>query len=144
MKVFGERNSGTIYLYLLIRENFGLQYLGHHWDSIFGWKHDIVDPAKIANDPYIAQRTLFLHIYKNPYSWAISMHKKPHHMYHTGYINGNKKTPRKFDDFLKYPWQEKEKFASENEDRSTITIDLRNYKNLFQMRYVKLQSHLGL
>lgn len=142
-KVLGERNSGTNYLYMLMRENFNLQYLGHHWDSIFGWKHDIVDLERIENDPYIAERTLFLYIHKNPYSWAISMHKKPHHMRHTSYEKGAK-TPRPFKDFLDHPWNESESFSSGNESRSTITIDLRNYKDLFKMRSTKIKSHLDL
>ena len=106
IKVYGERNSGTNYLSALIRLNFsvreldgcvpwpvmGLQLIlpgreavrdvwfsktfGHN----FGWKHMCVRPVAELKQYTISSRRLhFVTITKNPYSWLLSMHRRPYH-----------------------------------------------------------------
>ena len=137
-KIYGERNSGTNYLYQLFRRNFNLKYLGHHWDSPFQWKHDILDYTEFKDSKDLADQTLFLHIYKNPYSWSISMHHKPHHMNHMC------KKEITMSEFLNSNWDEKNMFSSGSEDIDTITVNLQSYENVFDLRYKKMDSHLGL
>ena len=72
IKVFGERNSGTNYLSSLLKRNVSEVGLG----AKFGWKHGLVDHERIAKE---GKDTLFLAIFKSPYSWAVSMNGKPHH-----------------------------------------------------------------
>ena len=137
-KIYGERNSGTNYLYNLIRKNFNLKYLGHHWDSPFQWKHDLINYEQFKEEDYLADKTMFLCIYKNPYSWALSMHYKPHHMSHLAKKNIS------MESFLNRGWNEEAKFASLHERRGTISINLQKYNHVFDLRYKKLDSHLNI
>ncbi len=75
IKIYGEQNSGTIYLEWLLKKNLDATLL----DSYdFGWKHRIA-PAEDELTDKMKQEVLFLCLVKNPYSWLISMHKRPYH-----------------------------------------------------------------
>lgn len=87
IQTFGERNSGTNHLKRLVSEYMHCpdNFLGS-WASeknpingakLFGYKHYYAEHRKLACD---AQReTLFLVIYKNPYTWIRSTLIKPYH-----------------------------------------------------------------
>jgi hypothetical protein len=75
IKIYGEQNSGTIYLEWLLKKNLDATLL----DSYdFGWKHRIA-PSKDELTEKMKQEVLYLCLVKNPYSWLISMHKRPYH-----------------------------------------------------------------
>lgn len=72
IKIYGERNSGTIYLEWLLKNNFNIELLDK---PITGWKHRIA-PSKeeissLDND------ICYVCLVKNPYSWLLSMQKRP-------------------------------------------------------------------
>lgn len=73
IKIYGERNTGTKYLEWLINKNLGIEP-----DAGFrlGWKHRLIpeDPGCFEKD---SPDTLFICMTKNPYSWLLSMHKRP-------------------------------------------------------------------
>lgn len=146
VKVYGERNSGTIYLSELIRLNFvakelrgfvpwpvsGLQFLlpgreavrdtffSTTFGSNLGWKHMCVRPVEQLQQYSISSRRLhFVTITKNPYSWLLSMHRRPYHQYY--------KTALSFEEFLTTPWQTTGRDGTEQ----TIAnpIELWNVKN---------------
>lgn len=146
VKVYGERNSGTIYLSELIRLNFvakelrgfvpwpvgGLQlilpgreavrdaFFSTTFGSNLGWKHMQVKPVEQLQQYSISSRRLhFITITKNPYSWLLSMHRRPYHQYYDAALS--------FEEFLTTPWQT----TSRDGTKQTIAnpIELWNVKN---------------
>ena len=86
IQIYGERNSGTKYLTQLISEN-ALDpdvVLGSYASKkdpvnkakMIGYKHYYPQAAKLAQHQ---SKTLFLVVYKNPYTWIRSMLSKPYH-----------------------------------------------------------------
>ncbi len=93
IKVYGERNSGTNYLISLLEANMK----GNDVKIVqkkYGWKHRFVDAQELRKAD--TQHTLFIHISKDPYSWVVSMHGKPHHAPHLYGLD--------FDTFLNSEW----------------------------------------
>jgi hypothetical protein len=91
LKVYGERNSGTIYLEWLLRKNFEIEILE---TPETGWKHRI---APSQEEIAVLEKDIhFVCLVKNPYSWLISMHKRP-------YMHEELKK-LSFSDFLKYSY----------------------------------------
>jgi hypothetical protein len=74
IKIYGERNSGTIYLEWLIHKNLVAEVVE---GFEFGWKHRIA-PAQDELSDLMKNEILFLCLVKNPYSWLLSMHKRPY------------------------------------------------------------------
>lgn len=85
VQIYGERNSGTNHLARLLQDNMrqpdrllGLKEseatpLG---TRIFGYKHWFVDPAKFTDSRQ--PRTLFVVIWRNPYTWLRAMMARPY------------------------------------------------------------------
>ena len=74
IKIYGERNTGTIYLEWLMNNNLDVKLLN---DFTLGWKHRLAP----ENDELTAEtkdNTIFICLVKNPYSWVYSMHKRPY------------------------------------------------------------------
>ena len=92
IKIYGEQNSGTIYLEWLLNKNLDTTLLDSYE---FGWKHRIA-PSEDELTEKIKQEVLFLCLVKNPYSWLISMHKRPYHHESLRKLS--------FLDFLKYSY----------------------------------------
>lgn len=92
IKIYGEQNSGTIYLEWLLNKNLDTTLLDSYE---FGWKHRIA-PSEDELTDKIKQEVLFLCLVKNPYSWLISMHKRPYHHESLRKLS--------FLDFLKYSY----------------------------------------
>jgi Sulfotransferase domain len=91
VKVFGERNSGSIYLEWLLTHNLKVK-LVDHW--VLGWKHRLApDPTELTSE--VADLS-FVVIAKNPYAWTLSQHRRPHH------YEELRKLP--FADFLRFPF----------------------------------------
>ncbi len=73
IQIYGERNSGTNYLHFLMEENIRNVKVGYK----FGWKHGFAKIDEIKR--HIQPSDLILCMFKDPYSWIVSMHGKPHH-----------------------------------------------------------------
>jgi len=107
IKIYGERNTGTNYLIKLIDLNISCSLLrgsdpealraiqkwipGHEFllDIFFqltypanlGWKHSIVKQVDELKKTKICMKNIFfITITKNPYSWALSLFKRPYHL----------------------------------------------------------------
>jgi hypothetical protein len=123
VKIYGERNTGTNYLTKLMERNFlvkllpgvvpkyvtSLQKYFHDNESVrdlyfrftfpknLGWKHSLVKPVDHLQKYKITSTNLFfITLTKNPYSWLLSLYKKPYHSCIASYSD--------FDDFLIMPW----------------------------------------
>ena len=156
LKIYGERNTGTNYLGRLIDLNLDVQQIPgvipgwlssvQRWvhgkelarDSYFsltysrnlGWKHSQVLPAdEIRKLRICANDLYFVTLTKNPYSWLLSMYRRPYHRYFS----------RKPDlgTFLTTPW---EKVKRENvAGEIPGPVELWNIKNA---SYIQLQRKL--
>jgi hypothetical protein len=90
IKVFGERNSGSIYLEWLLANNLKVK-IADHW--VLGWKHRLApEPDELTAE---LRDLLFVVISKNPYAWALSQHRKPYHYEELKRLD--------FGDFLRFP-----------------------------------------
>jgi len=92
VKIYGERNTGTIYLEWLMTNNFRVNISN---TPEFGWKHRIA-PMKDELSEYAKNELIYLCLNKNPYSWLLSMHKRPYHHEELRKLS--------FSSFLKYPY----------------------------------------
>ena len=92
LKIFGERHTGTNALNLFIRENFDLR--SKYYDFL-GWKHRLA-PKKSEWVKHDTSNTLFIFLFRNPYSWLRSMYREP---YYHHYLKIN---DRSFEEFLKF------------------------------------------
>jgi hypothetical protein len=146
LKIYGERNTNTNYLSKLIGLNLEVQEIagvvpnwvskiqgvipGREWvkDLYFknshsenlGWKHTKVCPFDSYSNAFSEIANVgFITITKNPYSWLLSLYKKPYHQYY-------KKKPD-FEEFLTSPWKS---LGRDNVDKNWVTpIELWNIKN---------------
>ena len=85
IQIYGERNSGTTYLARLLQDNMrdpdnllGMLArdetpLGH---KTFGYKHWFIDSEKLTD--VREKSTLFVVIYRDPYTWLSAMMKRPY------------------------------------------------------------------
>ncbi len=92
IKIYGERNSGTIYLEWLLKKNLKAN-IAETYD--LGWKHRIAPSPEELNES-IKKNVIFLCLVKNPYSWLLSLHMRPYQH------DCLKKLS--FSDFLKYSY----------------------------------------
>lgn len=74
VKIYGERNSGTIYIEWLLKNNFDIKIID---TPDLGWKHRLA-PTEDELKERIKKEVIFVCIIKNPYSWLLSMHKRPY------------------------------------------------------------------
>jgi len=106
IKIYGERNTGTNYLFKLIELNLkakllpgsdpeflrsiqrwlpGHEYLLDLYSSItykknLGWKHSLVMQPEVLKSFKICSNDLhYITLTKNPYSWLLSLYKRPYH-----------------------------------------------------------------
>lgn len=117
IKIFGERNTGTNYAEQLLAANLGdvlvrgtvppawMRIAGSSEfsrDCYFrlterrnlGWKHRSVAALVAAGrNP----RLIFVTLVKNPYSWLLSLHRRPYHQ-----VSAPKSAS--FEDFIDAPW----------------------------------------
>lgn len=157
IKIYGERNTNTNYMSELIKLNLNVQeLLGTVPHSIakiqefvpgnetirdlyfyltyaknLGWKHTCVKPqSKLKKYELTKSDISFLTITKNPYSWLLSLYRKPYHQYsHSS----------DFESFLKTPWKT---VSRDNTDKVLSSpIELWNIKN---RSYLQLDSETSL
>ncbi len=147
IKIYGERNTGTNYLQRLIRLNFDqvvllrntapkyVYKIRREWliDVYFdltakqnlGWKHTCPDSSLIKSFAR-TKPLLVLTLTKNPYSFLLSLHKKPYHS----------DTPAdSFTEFLKTPWPPVRRDGCRD---IRYPVDLWNRKNA---SYLELEAH---
>ena len=125
IKLYGERNTNTRYIETLIRLNLDVEQLdgvvprfiksaqkvlpGKDWlrDVYFsltykhtlGWKHTCVKPAGELERYDVTRRGIsFISVTKNPYSWLLSLHRKP-------YNRQYRDSKPDFETFLQTPWR---------------------------------------
>jgi hypothetical protein len=94
--IIGERNCGTNWLSSVIAKNVGKNNLlsltnspsnakGMYkrypglYHSKFGWKHGFLRRDLISDASLGAASNVFVVIFRNPYSWLMSMQRMPHH-----------------------------------------------------------------
>jgi len=159
IKIYGERNTNTNYLEQLIRLNLDAEQIpgvvppylktiqkilpGKEWlrDWFFsmtpqhnlGWKHTrVMSGQELRHFDILKQGICFISITKNPYSWLLSLHRKPYsHQY-----SGSKPD---FETFLRTPWKT---VARDNcEHLLHSPIELWNIKNA---SYLQLEELNGL
>ena len=146
IKIYGERNTGTNYLHQLIDLNFDAVllsgsapgyvakvqrklpgnelikdlYFRFTFPRNLGWKHLKVPCANVLRQLSIcSKRILFVTVTKNPYSWLLSLYKRPYHAPQTALLD--------FEDFLRSPWRT---VRRENAPNMFINpIDMWNKKN---------------
>lgn len=154
LKLYGERNTGTNYLEELIRLNLHaetLRSIEPRWvellqkplpgknflvdlyflltiKSHLGWKHMLTEPTSSCFSPVIGARPIHVvTITKNPYSWLLSLYKRPHHY--------RGRLPSTFEEFLLTPWRT---VGREGSPRFFANpIDLWNQKNAAYLGMVK-------
>lgn len=92
VKVLGERNTATVYLEWLLRNNLQVDLLDYY---SLGWKHRLA-PGKEEIQQSGNQEVLFLCQVKNPYSWLLSMYRKPYGQEQLKELS--------FSEFIKFPF----------------------------------------
>lgn len=92
VKIYGERNSGTIYLEWLLQNNLDIKMAT---TPDLGWKHRLA-PVEDELTETVKKDIVFLCLVKNPYSWLLSMHKRPYHHEDLRKLS--------FTDFLRYSY----------------------------------------
>lgn len=147
VKIYGERNTGTNYLVKLVRSNLDVDllpgvvprlvhkyflgielpkdvYFGLTYGRNLGWKHALVaDPTCIRAMDVYGDDLVFLTLTKNPYSWLLSLYRRPYH------VRGPQRT---FEEFLTARWRPvgRERLNG----RSPNAMDLWNLKNASYLR----------
>ncbi|MDX1781515.1 MAG: hypothetical protein R3256_09350, partial [Thalassovita sp.] len=140
-QVIGERASATNLVRKLIEKNVQIDRT-----EALGWKH------AAPRMPAIPRDFLVVVVVRNAESWALSMHKRPWHLDPRLQVLG-------FSQFIRSPWRGivdrptdfeelrpdiADKVLGEHLQYDRHPITGRLFANLFQMRSVKLASHLGM
>ncbi len=158
IKIYGERNTNTNYMEKLIDLNLDAEQVpgvvphyiktiqkitpGKNWlrDLYFswsyqknlGWKHSRVNTARELKALDIDERDIcFLSITKNPYSWLLSLHRKPYNQQYRG-------ARPDFETFLKTPWKTEPRDNCEREFKNPIA--LWNIKNASYLQLLDLNG----
>ena len=125
IKIYGERNTNTNYLNKIIGLNLDVKLLpslapllvrriqrrlpGNEWlvdfymvnrfSNNLGWKHMCVSNVDRIQNSSLHQNNdiSYVTITKNPYSWLLSLHRRPYHQYY--------RNKPDFLTFLKTPWK---------------------------------------
>jgi len=148
IKIMGERNTGTNYVAKLVALNLEGElagtfprvltrlHLNPEWlrDAYFsltfsdnlGWKHAMA-PSREILERYGSGNVVFLTLTKNPYSWLLSMFKRPYH---------SARRFATFEEFLRAPWPSvrRERYAKSFDN----PMDMWNRKNA---SYLQLMSY---
>jgi hypothetical protein len=92
IKIYGERNTGTNYLASLIERNISFIELRENACAIspvdssialskmgkLGWKHRLVSAQHLQKNDIRRESILIITLTKNPYSWLLSLHRRPY------------------------------------------------------------------
>lgn len=162
LKLYGERHTGTNYFSKLIDLNLNiiqlpgvvdnskleilkndikLQDIESIRDSYFeltlrenlGWKHSR-PPISLINDLLKDHKIIFITLSKNPYSWLLSLYRKPYHQYYEKKLS--------FEEFLCSPWN-----TVGRDDTLSPINDLNNPIELWNIKnhsYMRLDKNLSI
>lgn len=124
IKIYGERNTNTRYMSKLIKLNLSVQevpgtvppavkklqrllpgkelvrdiYFHFTYSKNLGWKHTCAKSVEMLKSYNLVKNDLsFLTITKNPYSWLLSLYRRPYHQHY--------KSKPDFETFLQTPWK---------------------------------------
>lgn len=124
IKIYGERNTNTNYMSRLIKLNLDIRELSGSvpasvmrlqdsfpeeelvrdvyfyltYSRNLGWKHSCAKPMDALKRYAVARNNLYyLTITKNPYSWLLSLYRRPYHQCYPKKLD--------FEEFLKTPWR---------------------------------------
>lgn len=120
IKIFGERNSGTIFLTTLINNNFkNIHICSHELNGGTGWKHGIPNNFYLNK---LNEKVIYIVIFRELISWLNSMYHRPYHIHKRNnfyeFIISKIKSKTGYNCDVKYfPWE--------------------TSKNPFQLRYFK-------
>lgn len=158
LKIYGERNTGTNYLTELIDLNLGVDqipgvvpqwllkaqqkfpakelvrdlYFAMTFYRNLGWKHSQVKlPEDLCKYAICSNSLSFITVTKNPYSWLLSLYRRPYHQYFSEKPD--------FETFLSTPW----KSVGRDNVSGVITnpVELWNTKN---NSYIQLAKELSV
>lgn len=154
LKMYGERNTNTNYMSKLLQLNLDVTevpgvvppivmklqrkllgkelvrdlYFNFTYAKNLGWKHTCVKPEDELNKYKLVKTNLiFLTITKNPYSWLLSLYRRPYHQYYSNAPSLEK--------FLQYKWK--------TIGRDNLKNDLANPIELWNIKnrsYLQLDS----
>ncbi|WP_005033526.1 hypothetical protein [Holophaga foetida] len=158
LKMYGERNTNTNYLSRLIQANLHVEeipgvvppavmklqsmlpgnelvrdiYFGLAYGRNLGWKHGRVKSADDLGGYSLVRRNniAFLSITKNPYSWLLSLHRRPYHQYYS--------IKPDFETFLQRPW--KTLFRDNAGSVLKSPVELWNVKNRSYLQLAELNG----
>ena len=124
LKLYGERNTSTNYMSKLLHLNLKVTeipgiappvilkmrkfltgkelvldiYFGLTYGKNLGWKHTCVkSPEELEKYELANSNPIYLTITKNPYSWLLSLYRRPHHQYYVDDLS--------FETFLQRQWK---------------------------------------
>lgn len=126
IKIFGERNSGTNFIRLLLEKNIkGIDICSHYYKGGTGWKHGIPN-LELFKDRL--NDTLFVFVIRDLKPWLKSMYNNPYHIKKTKDINT----------FLTKP-------IVANDPRIDHDVHVNKEetgKDIFELRYYKIDSYI--
>lgn len=154
VKIYGERNTGTNYIDKLIRMNLeahlltgvapshiqilqrilpGKQFVRDKYFELtygknLGWKHTTVKPeSELRRYEIVKKGVCFVTVTKNPYSWLLSLYRRPYHHYY-----GEKPD---LVTFLRTPWK-----TVRRDNCESILPDPIELWNIKNKSYLRLKS----
>ena len=126
IKIFGERNSGSNFLYQLLEENVNnVKLCSGAYNCKTGWKHGFPKLHLFKN----LKNTLFIFIIRDLEKWLKSMYVNPYHL----------KRINNVDLFLT-------KKLKPNDYRKDHDVNKYKYEkniNIFKLRYTKIKSYFN-
>ena len=124
IKIFGERNSGTNFLELLIQKNcLDVNILSSYYKGGSGWKHGY-PKIKYFNK---LDNTLFIFVIRDLELWLKSMYNQPYHY----------KRPLNIRDFI-----ENNLIMDEERLDHDVNINPNEKQNILKLRYSKIQKYI--
>lgn len=129
IKVYGERNSGTVYLLELLQKNLKNinVFRPNGYKSNTGWKHGF---PKI--NLFNTTNTMFIVIFRNLKDWVNSMFRNPYHLMDIKNKN--------FFSFNKFISNDLKKMINCNKNHIILQDKREHNGNLFQIRYRKYNA----
>lgn len=122
--IYGERHSGTKFLYRLITDNLKIQQAKN-----FEHKHFFTPSNILLQDKDTIEKTIFFCIVRNPYDWIMAFHNERHHC---GIIGSNN-----IYTFMSKPWLSRQPFLGPEILADRHLYNKTKYKNIFHMRSTK-------